>query len=103
MFSKVIPPRSGTSNRVTTAYSLIQCACTHIREEAITNYKNKYEIGDDRDNPDRPFPQDGRWRWATPKKHLSKIIYFEGIEDAKWMAEKEQNHLNRNVSAPKLK
>jgi hypothetical protein len=85
----------GISTRSITAYSLIQCVCTPLRQEAITHYRKKVEVGTDLDNPSRPFPEDGRFKWATPKQHASRIIYYAGQMDEAWIAEKKQNHEQR--------
>lgn len=87
--------KRGISLRAVPAYSIMQCTCTHIREEAIQNYRDTFEEGTDADNPDRVFPNDGRYLWAAPSAIQSKIIYLEGPKDANWMAEKSANHAER--------
>ncbi len=87
--------RQGQSKSVVNAYSIMQCVCTHVREEAVSNYRSSCEIGEDVDNPISPFPQDGRFIWKTPKQLFSKILYLEGPKDEAWLAEKAKNFQKR--------
>jgi hypothetical protein len=84
----------------------------------VDNYRQHRENGDERDNPQRKFPQDGDVRFVKGRIegiyiHAVKnesddcyecvLVYIEGVEDKKWMIEKDGNYLERIEREGRLK
>lgn len=65
------------------------------RSQAVSDYRNNRENGDEIDSPNRKFPKDGSYTWDTPRKTFSKMRYDEGSKDKAWMKEKDRKYLNR--------
>lgn len=84
----------------------------------LENYRQHRENGEDRDNPPRKFPQDGYSEFIKGKiegvyvcavknegdeYYECDLIYVEGVEDKKWMVEKDGNYLTRIEREGRLK
>lgn len=84
----------------------------------VDNYRQNRENGDERDNPPRKFPQDGFHQFIKGRVegiyvyadknendgwHEIDLVYIEGMEDKKWMIEKDGNYLERLEREGKLK
>lgn len=74
-------------------------------KKALANYFMNRENGDICDNPEWPFPEDGAYSWVNPayQGELSQVRYDAGVEDEKWMVEKDRNYLARIHAEKKAK
>jgi hypothetical protein len=84
----------------------------------VENYRQYRENGEEIDNPQRKFPQDGYSKFIKGRidgvyvcavknegdeYYECDLIYVEGVEDKKWMVEKDGNYLTRIEREGRLK
>lgn len=63
-------------------------------QSAIDSYRMKRENGDEQDNPNYPFPEDGEFAWYG-FGDITKVLYTPGEGDKLWMTQKDRNYVFR--------
>ena len=108
-------PRSATWGAKFEAI-LNQLAVSAWGPEAVSAYRKQKEVGEVIDNPQIPFPQDGKFEWHTvdtgrkvPGYYHSTtyvklhVKYSEGLGDKAWMKKKAEKYKSRLQQEPVTK
>lgn len=74
-------------------------------KHALSDYRSHRENGDAQYSPNRPFPEDGQYRWEKDSSKKAKkghvwifVRYTEGDNDHKWMRDKDDIYVARRAA-----